>query len=113
MLIPGRRIPVLLLLLVLTIRAGQAHAAPAVCTLFSAASSYATAAGPQSVAVGDFNSDGIPDLAVAATTATKVSVLLGQGSGGTGNGTYAAPVDFGTGGTSRFVSLGDFNEDGI
>ena len=50
MLIPGRRIPVLLLLLVLTIRAGQAHAAPAVCTLFSAASSYATAAGPQSVA---------------------------------------------------------------
>jgi sugar lactone lactonase YvrE len=64
-----------------------------------------------SVAIGDFNQDGVPDILVQG--ATGLSVLLG-----TGNGTFAAPVqvyafpaDVYTAGTPPV--LGDFNNDGI
>src|SRR5437899_1714382 len=48
---------------------------------FITAPSYAVGMGPQSAAVGDFNGDGIPDLAVANANDGTVSVLLGQGGG--------------------------------
>src|SRR5438128_2500443 len=54
---------------------------------FIAARPYAAGDGPTSVAVGDFNGDGIPDLAVANQgtypnyTDGSVSVLLGTGDG--------------------------------
>jgi hypothetical protein len=38
------------------------------------------AEGPTSVAVDDFNGDGVPDLAVANAFANNVSVRLGSGS---------------------------------
>src|SRR5262249_6798932 len=47
---------------------------------------------PRSVAVGDFNLDGKPDLAVANVTSNDVSILLGNGSGGFAP---AAPVGVG------------------
>ena len=43
--------------------------------------------GPTSVAVGDFNKDGNPDLATANYGNSTVSVLLGNGSGGFGSAT--------------------------
>jgi hypothetical protein len=57
------------------------------------------------VAVGDFNGDGIPDLAVANGSA--VSVLLGNG-----DGTFQAPVSYAAGIGPIFVAAGDFNGDG-
>ena len=36
---------------------------------------------PQSVAVGDFNRDGIPDLAVGNSSSNNVTILVGNGSG--------------------------------
>ena len=47
-------------------------------------------ANPYGVAVGDFNRDGIPDLAAANYGPDTVSVLLGTGSGGFGAATNYA-----------------------
>ena len=47
---------------------------------FAAKTDFATGAGPASVAVGDFNGDGKPDLATANYSANTVSVLLNTGS---------------------------------
>jgi hypothetical protein len=49
---------------------------------FGPAANVATGDGPASVAVGDFNGDGNPDLAVANQLAGTVSVLSGGAGGG-------------------------------
>jgi hypothetical protein len=66
--------------------------------------------GPISVAVGDFNRDGIPDLAVANSGDDTVSVLLGHGTGAF-SAAAGSPVPVGDGPIS--VAVGDFNRDGI
>jgi hypothetical protein len=85
---------------------GNAYAMP-----FNAAVNYATGTGtvPYSVAVGDFNRDGNPDLATANGNSDNVSVLLGKG-----NGTFDDAVHYATGtGTGPCsVTVGDFNRDG-
>jgi VCBS repeat-containing protein/predicted outer membrane repeat protein len=63
---------------------------------------------PSSVATGDFNGDGIADLAVANARTGKVGILLGMG-----NGTFSTAVSYGTGGSWPLaVAVGDFNADG-
>jgi hypothetical protein len=62
---------------------------------------------PRSVAIGDLNVDGYPDLAVANDFSNNVSVLLGNGDGSFQNaGNYAA------GAGPRSVAIGDLNVDG-
>ena len=51
---------------------------------------------PDSVAIGDLNGDGKPDLAVANEGSSTVSVLLGNG-----DGTFGAKTDFRRGATPR------------
>jgi hypothetical protein len=68
------------------------------------------------VAVGDFNRDGIADLAVGNASAgfdlsAGVSVLLGKGDG-TFQGATEYPVGAGVGSTSGSIAVGDFNRDG-
>ncbi len=82
-----------------------------VCESLGNAAAFAAATTPSGVAAGDFDEDGIADLAVAC--GTKVSVLIGQGSAGVGDGTYAAPADITVSGTPRHIATGDFNDDGI
>ncbi len=65
---------------------------------------------PYDVQTADFNEDGILDLAVAG--ASGVTVLLGAGSGGVGNGNFGAPSLFGLA-NARRIAVGDFDEDGI
>jgi VCBS repeat protein/FG-GAP repeat protein len=69
---------------------------------------YDAGAGPFSVAVGDFNGDGLADLAVANEVSDNVSVLLGQG-----DGTFQAARSFGAGLRPAFVVVGDLNGDGL
>jgi hypothetical protein len=62
---------------------------------------------PSSVAVGDFNGDGNPDLAVTASEQNSVSVLLGNG-----NGTFGNPTNYYTGIIPTSIAIGDVNGDG-
>jgi len=62
------------------------------------------------IAVGDFNGDGIQDLATANQNDNNVTVLLGNGSGGFAP---AAGSPFSAGSFPVSVVVGDFNGDGI
>jgi hypothetical protein len=74
---------------------------------FAAARSYATGRAPASVAAGELNGDGKPDLATANFGAHTVSVLLNRG-----DGSFQARRDYWTGGRPFSVAIGDLNGDG-
>ena len=59
------------------------------------------------VAVGDFNGDGLQDLA-ATSDSNTVSILLGDGAGN-----FAASIDFPLGSQPGEIALGDFNGNGL
>jgi hypothetical protein len=64
---------------------------------------------PYSVTVGDFNQDGIPDLAVADSYDNTVTVLVGNG-----DGTFSRPLSpISVGTHPQSLAVGDFNEDGV
>ncbi len=75
----------------------------------AAASPVPAGEGPVSIAVGDFNRDGKPDLAVANQFSNNLSILLGSGSGGFSPAT-TSPVRVGS--SPYFVAVSDFNRDG-
>lgn len=80
---------------------------------------FAAGDAPGRIITGDFNEDGILDLAIASssTTVPGVQIMLGSGASGTGNGAFSLGTRIAaTGGVSdavRDVATGDFNEDGI
>jgi subtilisin-like proprotein convertase family protein len=75
---------------------------------FGPATSFGVRTQPSFVAVGDFNNDTKPDLAVANFGSNNISILLGTG---TGSFTTTAPnVPVGTGPVS--IAVGDFDNNG-
>jgi hypothetical protein len=60
---------------------------------------------PTTIAVGDFNSDGIPDLVV--NDGSNVDVFLGNG-----DGTFQPGVPYATASGNYTIAVGDFNRDG-
>jgi hypothetical protein len=81
-----------------------ALAAPA---WFGTRATFPVGTRPYSVAIGDLNNDGVPDLAVANSGSVTVSVLLGDGYG-----TFGAKTDYAASGEPWFVAIGDLNADG-
>jgi hypothetical protein len=82
---------------------------PGSCTVpsFGPPTNYVVGDGPERVAVGDFNEDGNPDLALVNKDSSNLSVLLGSGGGSFGQATTyqlnAQPSG---------ITVGDYNNDG-
>ena len=74
---------------------------------FQSQSTFTVGTKPASVAVGDVNRDGIPDMVVANSGANSVSVLLGVG-----NGAFQPQQTFATGRRPASVVIADVNSDG-
>jgi hypothetical protein len=75
---------------------------------FQAGPSYTAGSARTSVGLvaGDFNGDGIPDLAVTDSDAGSVSVLLGKG-----DGTFTGPQNFAVGTPVNSLAIAHFNGD--
>ena len=89
---------------------GSAALAPGVSSLgWLVPQTLQTGSEPSAVAVGDFNMDGVPDVAVANFGSNTVAIFLGKGDGtfaavAASPSTNAGPYD---------LAVGDFNGDGI
>ena len=59
------------------------------------------------VAVGDFNGDGKPNVVLTSPGANSVSILLGNG-----DGTFRPAVAYAAGKSPQYLAVGDFNRDG-
>ncbi|MEO8845394.1 MAG: VCBS repeat-containing protein [Kofleriaceae bacterium] len=79
---------------------------------FAAKVDFTTGAAPFSVAIADLDGDGTPDLAVANRVSNTVSVLVNTTATGSTNPSFAAKVDFTTGGGPFSVAIADLNGDG-
>ena len=69
---------------------------------------FPTGSRPWSVATGDFNGDGVIDLATANANSDDVSVLLALG-----DGSFAEQARYPAGTAPRSITAGDFNGDGV
>jgi len=78
------------------------------CFVFDIPPQYHAGSDSRAVAVGDFNGDGIQDLAVANGGSNNVSVLLGNPGG-----TFRTATNFDAGTGPSSVVVGDFNGDQI
>ena len=74
---------------------------------FQSAVPYPVGTGPQAAVAGDFNGDGIQDIAVASNGSNSVSILLGNG-----DGTFRPATSYPAGAGASFIADGDFNGDG-
>jgi hypothetical protein len=63
---------------------------------------------PDSITVADLNGDGIPDLAVASSGSSEVTLLFGKG-----DGTFPSDQNIPTGGSIGQIASRDLNGDGI
>ena len=78
---------------------------------FAAKLDYTTGSTPSSIAMGDFDADGKPDLVVANSNDNTVSVLR-NASAGAGNVFFDTKIDFITEDSPNAVAVGDLDGDG-
>jgi len=81
---------------------------------FMAPTQHNASANAYELITGDFNLDGITDLVTVYSTVGGAGILLGNGSGGVGNGTFPASATIvSVGSNARGVNVGDWNADGL
>jgi hypothetical protein len=73
---------------------------------FTASATYAVEGNARAIALGDFDGNGIVDIA-AASRAGAVSVLLGKG-----NGSFGSRIATSTGDSPKSIAAADLNHDG-
>jgi hypothetical protein len=74
---------------------------------FQPPASYMVGAGPNNLALSDFNQDGNPDLVTANYSGNSLSVLLGKG-----DGTFQPPVNYPVTVRPIGIAVADYNKDG-
>ncbi len=74
---------------------------------FSAARNWTVGPFPSAIEAGDFNQDGVPDLAVSNRDGNTVSILLG-----TGDGSFKPAITAEVGHSPRSLVVADFDGDG-
>jgi hypothetical protein len=79
---------------------------------FAPQKTFAVGSGPISVAAGDFDGDGRPDLAVANESDKSVSVLLNTTPPGAGTPAFSSQQTFALGSVLHAVTAGDISGDG-
>jgi hypothetical protein len=80
---------------------------------FGAAAAMAGVNGGRGIVTGDFDGDGILDLAVAENGASVVSVLIGGGTNGKADGSFVSKVSYAVGTAPVGLTTGHFNSDGV
>lgn len=81
--------------------------APAQTALFSPRRDFPVGGDSRAVVVGDFNRDGMTDVATAELSSNNISVLLGNG-----DGTFRPALPLAVS-LPRALTVGDFNGDGV
>lgn len=82
-------------------------------TSFATMVEFATGTVPWSVAVGDFDLDGKPDLVAVNSNSNSVSVIRNTSvSGSIISDSFASRVDFSTGSNPQHAAIGDLDGDG-
>jgi alpha-tubulin suppressor-like RCC1 family protein len=79
---------------------------------FAAPVDYALAGRGHTIALGDINGDGKPDIAEVTELASALSLFQNIGAGGFTNTSLATRVDYATGWNAWGVSVGDLDGDG-
>ena len=74
---------------------------------------YAVGMNPARILAADLDGDGITDLAVANNGGASVTILRGAGTGGVGNGAFAAAATIPVAGSPWSVATLDWNGDGV
>lgn len=95
---------------ILTSVAAPGNASPSYATPVP---TYYAGTDPQAVAVGDFNGDGKPDIAIASTGDNAISILLNTSVPGASTPSFADPVSLPVGTAPMALAAGDLNGDGL
>ena len=105
----GRMLLAFLALLLIPAGALRAQTSPSGTLTSGAGSQFATGANPAALAIGDFNKDGRPDIAIVNEADGTVTILLSNGSGVF---TAALNSPFSVGNNPKSIATGDFDGDG-